>query len=391
MTVSSYYGKLNSLWEELSKHVSLISCHCCTQSTAGLQHQERRVHEKLHDFLMGLYSEYYARLHMQILSTEPLPSLDRAYQLVVQDERVRLTKSVLDDQSSSVLGFALRASSSPGRGTGDRPVCTRCHKVGHDVSKCWSFLVCTQCKKNGHEIGYYYELVGYPENFGSGRGSSTSSGRCSSTSRGCGSAKAHTIHTVGTPSSDSNDPTSTLSTDGQWKALAGLLGHTKVPDARLNGEFDSSLWIIDTGASHHVTSEKSWLFDLVDIVDCPVGLPNGDSVLATQKGSVRLSDSITLTYVLFVPTFGFSLLSVSQLTRALNCIVQFNSSMCAIDDETRALIGTGHKRDELYYFNGGVTLHQVTINSATSDFDLWHKRMGHSLKKVVKLLPPSLW
>lgn len=130
---------------------------------------------------MGLYSEYYARLRTQILSTEPLPSLDRAYQLVVQDERVRLSKSVPDDQSSSVLGFALRAGSSPGRGTGDRPVCTLCHKVGHDVSKCWSFLVCTHCKKNGHEIGNCYELVDYPENFGSGRGSSTLSGRGSST------------------------------------------------------------------------------------------------------------------------------------------------------------------------------------------------------------------
>lgn len=46
MTVSSYYGKLNSLWAELYKHVSSISFHCCTQSTAGLQHQERREYEK---------------------------------------------------------------------------------------------------------------------------------------------------------------------------------------------------------------------------------------------------------------------------------------------------------------------------------------------------------
>lgn len=84
MTVSSYYGKLNTLWEELSKHVPLISCHCCTKCTAGLLHQERREHEKLHDFLVALYSEYCARLRTQILSIELLPSLDRAYQLAIR-------------------------------------------------------------------------------------------------------------------------------------------------------------------------------------------------------------------------------------------------------------------------------------------------------------------
>lgn len=38
---------------------------------------------------MGLYSDFYARLRTQILSTGPLPTLDRAYQLVVQEECVR--------------------------------------------------------------------------------------------------------------------------------------------------------------------------------------------------------------------------------------------------------------------------------------------------------------
>lgn len=98
MHVSVYYGKLNALWDELLHHLPLISCTCCSNCTAGSIHDEtRRETEKLHDFLMGLNSEYYSRLRTQILyiSTEPLPSLDRAYQLVSHDERVRLTKSDL--------------------------------------------------------------------------------------------------------------------------------------------------------------------------------------------------------------------------------------------------------------------------------------------------------
>ena len=125
--------------------------------------------------------------------------------------------------------------------------------------------------------------------------------------------------------------------------MAGLLGNTHVPDDRLNGMLSSSSWIIDTGATHHITDTKDWLYDIVDVLDCPVGLPNGASVVATHKGSVRLSDSIVLTNVLYVPQFCCNLLSISQLTSALSCVVQFNSSMCAIQDPMRELIGTGHK------------------------------------------------
>ena len=116
----------------------------------------------------------------------------------------------------------------------------------------------------------------------------------------------------------------------QWKALAGLIGNAQVPDDRLNGKFDTKSWIIDTEATHHVTGDLSWLFDTIALFECPVGLPNGESVVATQFGSVRLSNNITLKNVLYVPKLNCNLLSVSQLTDDLHCIVQFNSYMCAI-------------------------------------------------------------
>ncbi|RVW97398.1 Retrovirus-related Pol polyprotein from transposon TNT 1-94 [Vitis vinifera] len=176
----------------------------------------------------------------------------------------------------------------------------------------------------------------------------------------------------------------------QWKALAGLIGNAQVPDDRLNGKFDTKSWIIDTGATHHVTSDLSWLFDTIALFECPVGLPNGESVVATQSGSVRLSNNITLKNVLYVPKLNCNLLSVSQLIDDLHCIVQFNSYMCAIKDHTRELIGTGVRRDGLYYFGGaeGDSVQHVSVHNAASTLELWHKRMGHPSEKVVKLLPP---
>ena len=79
MSPSVYYGKLNALWQELQHHVPLVSSTCCSKCNIASIYVERREHEKLHDFVMGLKSEIYARLRTQILSMDPLLSLDRAY------------------------------------------------------------------------------------------------------------------------------------------------------------------------------------------------------------------------------------------------------------------------------------------------------------------------
>lgn len=54
----------------------------------------------LHQFLMGLYSDFYSQTRANILSRGPLPSLDRAYQVVIQDERVRLATTTPADPPS---------------------------------------------------------------------------------------------------------------------------------------------------------------------------------------------------------------------------------------------------------------------------------------------------
>ncbi|RVW71061.1 Retrovirus-related Pol polyprotein from transposon RE2 [Vitis vinifera] len=135
-------------------------------------------------------------------------------------------------------------------------------------------------------------------------------------------------------------------------------GHTEISVHLDKGKFDTKSWIIDTGATHHMTGDLSWLFDTIALFECPVGLPNGESVVATQSGSVRLSNNITLQNVLY--------------------------------DHTRELIGTGVRRDGLYYFGGakGDSVQHVSVHNATSTLELWHKRMGHPSEKVVKLLPP---
>ncbi|XP_021729840.1 uncharacterized protein LOC110696814 [Chenopodium quinoa] len=307
MSVSIYYGKLHALWQELDHHEPLISCDCCSKCTAGRIHEVRREQSKLHDFLMGLYAGYYSALRTNILSQDPLPSLDRAYQLVTQEERERRAKQEIEEkQPAEAVGFAVRAAPTGGRGI-------------------------KTCSHSTAEFGQAFSTE-------------------------------------------------------QWKALSGFSGNTKISDNRLNGKFDDTSWIIDTGETHHVTGIKSWLFD-THTVHYPMGLPNGDHVLATLAGSVCLNDKITIFGVLFVPNLNCNLISVSQLSDQLDVVVQFNSHMCAIQDRLKEPIGTGLRRDELYYLSKPDVVQRVSVVEATSDLDLWHRRMGHPSERVVKLLP----
>ncbi|CAO2834761.1 unnamed protein product [Amaranthus hypochondriacus] len=154
MSVATYFGKLTALWEELNNYEPLITCSCYQNCTAGVEHEKRRDHTRLHQFFMGLYTDYYSQTRANILSQDPLPSLDRAYQLITQDERVRLAKVVPDDKPPDAVGFALQTFSSKNKSEALDDQKERVDK---------SLLVCTHYKKRGHLILGCFELIGYPD------------------------------------------------------------------------------------------------------------------------------------------------------------------------------------------------------------------------------------
>ncbi|CAH9096651.1 unnamed protein product [Cuscuta europaea] len=80
-----------------------------------------------------------------------------------------------------------------------------------------------------------------------------------------------------------------------------LLGNMQITTERMTGMLSTKSWIIDTGASNHVTGRISNLFNIKDIAAQPVGLPDGQTVQATKQGSIKLSDQICLENVLYVP------------------------------------------------------------------------------------------
>ena len=180
MSVAIYFGKLKVLWDELAQLQPLISCKCgqCICDVSK-QHVKRREDDMLQQFLLGLYSEYYAHIRSNILAQDPLPSLNKAYQQVSQEELVRGFARV-QDESFPPVGFAVRAAVGRGRGAvkpASVTVCTHYKKSGHLASHCYALQVCSHCSKRGHDITRCFEIVGYPEGWTVGNRGSKSSGQ----------------------------------------------------------------------------------------------------------------------------------------------------------------------------------------------------------------------
>ena len=80
-------------------------------------------------------------------------------------------------------------------------------------------------------------------------------------------------------------------------------------------------WIIDSGATDHATYSIELLDPKNLLRTTTISLPDGGQAHIESIGSLHVTPHIKLDDVLKVPQFQVNLLSVSKLTRALQCIV----------------------------------------------------------------------
>jgi hypothetical protein len=127
-------------------------------------------------------------------------------------------------------------------------------------------------------------------------------------------------------------------------------------------------WIIDFGANEHMTGSANSLCDY-HLIDTPhdVTLANGSLSTVASSDHTHLSPDIKLLFVLHVPGFPFNLLSISKITKALNCSVSFYPSLCIFQDlKTWRMIGMGHEVGGLYYMDLAPSIPPHTLQSSTS-------------------------
>jgi hypothetical protein len=165
----------------------------------------------------------------------------------------------------------------------------------------------------------------------------------------------------------------------------------------LSTTFKNSTWIIDTGASDHMTKDSNQLQSFFSSPKSIISTANGSTSLISGEGFVILSNTLTLDIVLVVPSLEYNLLFVGQITSTLNCTVTFWPLFCVFQDIlTRKILGYGVRRGNLYYLelteNGGMKFSQAnqSISKETTQETLWlwHWRLGHLSFDYLRKLKP---
>ncbi|KAK3036129.1 hypothetical protein RJ639_031710 [Escallonia herrerae] len=146
-------------------------------------------------------------------------------------------------------------------------------------------------------------------------------------------------------------------------------------------------WLIDSGASHHMTGNLNFFSSIWDIPPSPIGLLDGLQTNAIKAGSVSLANGITLRHVLYVPNLAVNPISVSCLAIDANCFVAFSHDICVLQDRTlKSLIGLGKMHRGVFVFQPFSTATVAAVSESES-YELWHRRMGHPSSQPLIHLP----
>ena len=103
-------------------------------------------------------------------------------------------------------------------------------------------------------------------------------------------------------------------------------------------------WLIDSGASTHMTREVGLLFNIEKIDPVIIDLPNGQKTIVDKQGTIMLDKNFSLDKTHLVPSLTCNLVSVSRVCKHLHCTVTFSDDSCILQDRTmKILIGLGEQ------------------------------------------------
>lgn len=241
-------------------------------------------------FLMGLH-ESYAMIRGHILLMSPLPTTRKAYSLILQEERQRqiASNSTINNESMAMLSISSKKNGSGKQSSQNRFTTSNNSSSSSSRYNQKGPRHCTYCNGNNHIVETCFWLNGFPPGHkwhdkepsrfeGANRSfqSRKSNHRQQSSSNNVQGSVDQTHHL------QSIAPHLTLE---QCTKIMDIVGKEEVStlqanSAGLNSPFSvhtklSDVWIIDSGATDHITHSPHHFSTSSHISLPPVGLPTG--------------------------------------------------------------------------------------------------------------------
>ncbi|XP_019435087.1 PREDICTED: uncharacterized protein LOC109341601 [Lupinus angustifolius] len=179
----------------------------------------------------------------------------------------------------------------------------------------------------------------------------------------------------------------------------------------------ASMWYPDSGATNHLTADPTMLHEPTEnFGPDQIYMGNGTKASISCCGNTYFQSSnplvfLSLQNLLLVPTITKNLMSVSQFAKDNCCYFEFHPNYCLVkSQDTDEVLLQGSLTSEGLYafpslipksaqtkFSAGPTSHNAsaltstTVNTKSSHFLLWHYRLGHAHKAIVKNAVQSDW
>ncbi|XP_038679269.1 uncharacterized protein LOC119980584 [Tripterygium wilfordii] len=173
LSMTDYYTKCKALWDELQEYEETPCCKFCNTHKLFLSKRNR---ERLMQFIMGLV-EGYNHVSSQIMMINPVPDVNKAYNMLLQEERMQKVTSIHKSISEEAIAMAFKKFTSAGNTQNFKPNNkynqsrnTDKQKRDSEQSSKSSYsnnkdnISCNYCKKEGHTIDKCFKIHGYPPN-----------------------------------------------------------------------------------------------------------------------------------------------------------------------------------------------------------------------------------